>query len=235
MTRSDPVDPGGNEDDVRWVEAVRRLGVDSPVAVEGAIHLRDFALGTLMKQWRAGILLGSIATKYPFMRLRPPLPGWQTEAIRSLVAYSVCRSIGPFLTAEIMNGGWDSARGTRIRTYFVGRCYYSFGDDYRRMREEERTAFDLLALSPDVDLDVVQCIHQHHGSDPESTAIRSDQIRRLLVDVDETTRCILLLVADGWSLRQIAIKLEMSPAEVTKIWRRFQRLARTLGRDDADG
>lgn len=216
----------GLDADRRRVDELRRLGDAShPVVIRYADRLRDYGIAVLMKQWHADALRPIIGRRIGL--LYAPHSTWSTDAIRSIVCYSVCRSVPPFIDTAILGGGWDPSRRMRVKNYFVGRCYYSFADDYRKEWEQDKLASDALSLEPDLTFTVIEYVQQSLGPNPADTAERRDTIKRLLaLTQNNAVPDIAWWRSQGYSYIEIAKLLGMTEETVRGIMRRFITMIR---------
>lgn len=224
--RADEPGEDGLDRDRRRAEALRTLGSGSRQYVESGLKLRDYGINTLMSQWQKNDLHMIVHQKTSIVL--PPQPQcWTLRHIRSIVGTAVSRSVEPFLEAAILQGGWRPERGTRIKTYFVGRCYFAFADDYRREYQAEQEALrELLhGRELDLELDVVQYVQVQHsgGLNPEQTAINRAEIRRLLgLATHAQIPMIVFLRANGMTCGEVADCLQMTENAVNKALGKFR-------------
>ena len=100
------------ERDARRVEVLRALGPNSVHYVRFGLALRDFAMGTLVGQWRDRQLLREVK-KATSISLGLPPSNWDFSYVRSIIAAAVSQSVEPFLDSAVLQGGWTPAGGAR--------------------------------------------------------------------------------------------------------------------------
>jgi len=218
-------DEEGLDRDRRRAEALRALGPSSSQYVEFGLKLRGYGVNTLMSQWQSNELRSTVRQKTS-ITLPPPPACWTPDHIRSIVATSVSALVEPFLEAAILQGGWRPEVGARIRTYFVGRCYFGFADEYRQEhRAEQRAARDLEGRAIDLELDVVRYIQATGGPNPEQIVINRAEIRRLLgLATHIHIPMIVFLLASGRTCREVAEELQMTENAVNKALAKFRKV-----------
>ncbi|HET9253627.1 MAG TPA: hypothetical protein VFO16_00305, partial [Pseudonocardiaceae bacterium] len=156
-------DDTGLEADRRRAEALRALGPGHKRFADYAIKLRDYGIGTLIKQWRTGELRPIVLRKTR-ITLPPPPPWWSDDHVSGVIAEAVTRSVEPFMQSAVLQGGWQPGGGASIKTYFIGSCYFTFATDYRREhRAEMRASRMLQGQKPDLELDVIRYLHNTVG------------------------------------------------------------------------
>ncbi|MDQ4031202.1 MAG: hypothetical protein M3332_02590 [Actinomycetota bacterium] len=216
-------DPGedGLDRDRRRAEALRALGPGSSQYVDFGLKLRDYGINTLMSQRDD---LSAIVRQKTSIVLPPQPQCWTLRHIRSIVGTAVSRSVEPFLEAAILQGGWCPERRTRIKTYFVGRCYFAFADDYRREHHAEHEAVqDLQGRNLDLELDVARYVQRSVELDPEQTVINRAEIRRLLGQATHAQiPTIVFLLASGLTCGEVADHVQMTENAVNKALGKFR-------------
>lgn len=215
----------GLEKDSRRVAALRSLGPESSYYVEFGLALRDYAMSTLLSQWRSRTLLMEVRRKTSIPLGLPP-SHWDFSHIRSIVAAAVSSSVEPFLNHAVLHGGWSPAHGATIRTYFTHYCYYHFADEYRREYRSERRSVRTLGSAGDqrvLDLDLDVARHLMLDPDPERVAVDRAEIRRLLLAASHAQiPTIVFLVAEGLTAKEIGRHLSMSENAVNKALAKFR-------------
>jgi DNA-directed RNA polymerase specialized sigma24 family protein len=215
------------ERDNRRVAVLKALGPDSRYYVEFGLALRDFAMNTLLAQWRDKTLLVEVRRKTSIPLGLPP-SYWDFSHIRSIVAVAVSRSVEPFLDHAVLHGGWNPDRGATISTFFTHYCYYRFADEYRReYRSERRSARTLSSAGdervPDLGLDVARYLMLSPDPDPERVALDRAEIRRLLEAASHSQiPTIVFLVSEGHTAKEIGRHLNMSDNAVNKALGKFR-------------
>jgi hypothetical protein len=198
-----------------------------PHYVEFGMALRDFAMSTLLAQWRDKTLLLKVRRKTS-IPLGPQPSSWDFSYVRSIVAVAVSHSVEPFLDHAVLRGGWDPDRGATISTYFTHYCYYRFADEYRREYRSERRASRMLssvgdARALDLSLDVARYLMLRPDPDPERVVLDRAEIRRLLQAASHSRiPTIVFLIAEGHTAKEIGRHLNMSENAVNKALGKFR-------------
>jgi hypothetical protein len=214
-------------------EVLRALGPDHERFVEYALNLRDYGIGTLIKQWRTGELRPIVYRKTR-IKLPPPPPSWPDDDVNSIIVEAVIRSVEPFMRSAILQGGWRPEGGAGIKTYFIGSCYFTFATDYRReYRAEMKASETLQRQKPDLELDVIRYIHHSIGRDPEQTVINRVEIRRILaLATHARIPEIVFLLADGMTSNEVGATLGMTGNAVDQALKKFRvDVSRAHGRN----
>lgn len=215
------------ERDARRVEVLRALGPNSRRYVEFGLVLRDFAMGTLVGQWRNRQLLREVK-KATSISLGLPPSNWDFSYVRSIIAAAVSQSVEPFLDSAVLQGGWTPNGGATVSTFFTNYCYYRFADEYRREYRSERRSVRTLrgpAAEPvlDLGLDASRYLMLPPDRDPEHVALDRAEIRQLLcMATHSRIPEIVFLVAEGCTAKEVGCRLNMSENAVNKALGKFR-------------
>lgn len=196
----------GLEKDRLRVAVLKSLPADSLERLQFERDLLRIGVGSLMSLSKKNELRSSVL-RVTRISLPEPPDSWGVDEIRSIVAEAVNRTVGPFMESAVDGGGWDFAKGARLVTFFVNRCYFTFADDYRAELKSWKTTRRQLssagdAMDPDV-LHHVQLIARN--ADPAQTALSRQEIREILADAThQHIPAIVFYKAQKMTSREIA-------------------------------
>lgn len=204
------------------VKCVQQAGAGSREYVELSTTLLEVGVGTLTNLGKNNLLFPTLR------RRRIPVPSppqtWPNDAAR-VIYLSVRGTVPNFMRKQVLDGGWDPARGTTLKTFFVTATLYGFAREYRIYYREEigchrwEHCFDDVVLLVDSD--------PSHGpgppEDPESVAVDRDILRHLLPpDTDPDLLIILVRSSQHFTQKEIAEELGISEEAVSNRLRRFR-------------
>jgi|HubBroStandDraft_4_1064222.scaffolds.fasta_scaffold12120_3 DNA-directed RNA polymerase specialized sigma24 family protein len=154
---------------------------------------------------------------------RRPVP--REHQIADLTQDTVSLAIEKFREKVLIPRKWVPAGGASLKTYFIGQALFQFGDTFRYWALAERRQ-DRVAAGVGFDLTT------HNASStvvPGERLVHRELIARFARYMDEQTKAIVLLTAEGYEQPAIAEILGMSPRAVEgKLYRYRKRLE---GRD----
>ena len=154
---------------------------------------------------------------------RRPVP--REHQIADLTQDTVSMAIEKFREKVLVPGRWSPAGGASLKTYFIGQALFQFGDTFRHWALAERRQ-DRVAAGVGFDLTT------HNASStvvPGERLVQRELIGHFTRSMDEQTKAIVLLTADGYEQSAIAEMLGMSARAVEgKLYRYRKRLE---GRD----
>jgi DNA-directed RNA polymerase specialized sigma24 family protein len=150
---------------------------------------------------------------------RRPVP--RDHQIADLTQDTVSLAIEKFREKVLIPRKWSPSGGASLKTYFIGQALFCFGDTFRHWALAERRQ-DRVAGGVGFD------VTTHHASSivvPVERLIQRELIGRLARYMDEQTRAIVLLTAEGYEQPAIAEMLGMTTRSVEgKLYRYRQRL-----------
>ena len=217
------------ERDARRVEVLRALGPNSVRYVRFGLVLRDFAMGTLVGQWRNRQLLREVK-KATSISLGLPPSNWDFTYVRSIIAAAVSQSVDLALPRQRGTAGRldPLTGGATVSTFFTNYCYYRFADEYRREYRSERRSVRTLR-GPidepvlDLGLDASRYLMLPPDRDPEHVALDRAEIRQLLrMATHSRIPEIVFLVAEGCTAKEVGRHLNMSENAVNKALGKFR-------------
>jgi DNA-directed RNA polymerase specialized sigma24 family protein len=148
---------------------------------------------------------------------------WSEDEVDELAIETVALAISRFRVV-LQSGRWSSDRGASIKTFFVGQCLFQFGDVYRRWLQETRPSpwIELSGLNEED--------YPPHGplyEDPAKTVIaRQEALRGLASALNDRTRCVLVLIAEGYTQAEIAKALATTAKAVEQLLYRHRQRTR---------
>jgi hypothetical protein len=144
------------------------------------------------------------------------------EACSDLAVETVANALVYFRDEACVKAKWDRTRGATLRTYFIGACLFSFRNVYRNWLRLRRRVSPSTPGREELDPDLVD---DHPDHNPERSATAKLQAAALLAKVDDTTRAVVILDADGASYEEIAAELGTTPRAVdSRLYRLRKRL-----------
>jgi biotin operon repressor len=209
--------------DVLIVKRVQQTGEGGREYVELSTALFEVGVGTLTNL-RKNNLLFSILRQRRIVVPGPP-ESWSKDAPR-VIYLSVRGTVPDFMRRQVLDGGWEPAKGTTLKTFFVTACLYGFAREYRIYYREERGGHHLEYCVDDVTM-LTDC-DQKYGpeppEDPESIAVDRDTLRNLLPpDTDPDLLTILVRSSQQFTQKEIADELGISEEAVSSRIRRFRQ------------
>ncbi|TMM37018.1 MAG: sigma-70 family RNA polymerase sigma factor [Actinobacteria bacterium] len=181
---------------------------------EFAEALIGYALPVCTGWLRSGLIFKLCAERS--VPVGPTPTNWTVEDRHELALETVALALARFRSGAQLGRGWDPAGGASLKTFFMGRCIYAFVQVYRNWRRSDTLGgvtlvFDLRELP------------EGGTGDPADLAIAGEQVRDALDELDPRTRAILILVAEGYSHREIGEILHITPRAVEGAVHRHRR------------
>lgn len=209
--------------DALVVERVRQAGEGSSEYIELSTNLLEMGVGTLTNLRKHNLLFPSLQQRQ--IKVPRPPESWPKDAA-GVIYLSVRRTVPNFMRRQVLDGGWDPAQGTTLKTFFVTASLYGFATEYRKYYREETGGHHLEHCVDDVALLVDD--DQEYGpgppEDPASTAVDRDSLRHLLPPgTDPDLLIILVRRSQHFTQKEIADELGISEEAVSSRIRRFRR------------
>jgi len=146
-----------------------------------------------------------------------PVP--RDHQIADLTQDTVSLAIEKFREKVLIPRKWSPSGGASLKTYFIGQALFQFGDTFRYWALAERRQ-DRVAAGVGFDMTT------HHASAvvvPVERLIQRELIGRSARHMDEQTKAIVLLTAEGYEQPAIAELLGMSTRSVEGKLYRFRK------------
>lgn len=156
-----------------------------------------------------------------------------SEAERDALAVDViAAAVDAFHRRALLERKWSPTGGASLRTWFIGTCALNFPRAYRRWSSNRVDRLARVALSHDLDLDMVGTRVAAWVPDPATVVVDRDDLRAIVDLAQPTTRLILGMIMEGWSHAEIAAELELTVKAVEgRIYRLRQRVRERQLRD----
>jgi hypothetical protein len=210
--------------DAAVVERLRADGFTGPRYDRVIGRLMEYSLAVLMK-WNAN---GTIFRKS--RQAGRPVPPekitleWDFEERRDVAVDTILEGEALFRKHGLIRGRWHPGGGAGLSTYFVGATVLAFRPVYLRWynaRESMRAALEEAARggSPG---SALAGIPDQRATDPQDAAEFWDQVTQLAI-ADEQTRGGLYWYAQGFTQREAALKVGLSPRALEGRIRRLRR------------
>lgn len=150
------------------------------------------------------------------------LPGtWTPDDQWEVVLETVAKGLENF-KISLCEGRWSAEAGASLRTYFAGSCVRAFPNVVRAfIREQDRWTRAGQAWEHEAELAESQ---SHH--DPMTVIDARHSLEAMVADSPERTKAIQRLSFDGYSVKEIADALEMTPSLVSAALHRARVRAR---------
>lgn len=222
------------EADRRIVELLRADGFTGPRYQRLVAGLMDYGLATFMK-WNATgtIFIKSRQAHRPVPPAKITLQ-WDYEERRDVAVDTVLAGEALFRKHGLVAGRWSPDGGASLTTYFVGAGILAFRPVYLRWydgREKMRAALEEAARGEDPGGRLAG-IPDQRSADPLDAAEFWDLITRLDI-TDEKTRGGLYWYAQGFTQREAALKVGLSPRALEGRLRRLrQQFGNSPGGED---
>jgi DNA-directed RNA polymerase specialized sigma24 family protein len=198
--------------DLDLVAALADTGFTGPNWDRFANELARYGHAVVLAWLRTGEMFAQCVRRH--RRLSPPPVWWCEEDRITLADDTVFQGILDFRERGLRGGQWRPDGGASLRTYFVGSCVLAFPNVYRRWRTEgEASRQAALAARP---VDVIE--DRALPDDPCELAVRELHLADCLAGVpDERTRQAILYQEFGYSLKEIAELLAVTPGAVKQL------------------
>jgi hypothetical protein len=164
-----------------------------------------------------------------FGGLPEPPPGalTQSDVAEELSLETVAKALHYFRENVLMKSRWNPARGASIKTYFVGQCLIQFPNIYRAWLKAEAERIGTLVD----DNQLLDFLAGAHGTDPADLAIIQQEIDVRFKEIsDRRLRAALVLIAAGWSQREIAERLVITEKAVERMLSYYRQRTARRGR-----
>ncbi len=191
---------------------------------------------TVMRAWVVtGQVFGKLKQRHRQVP-EPPPGGIPRDEALVLASDCVADAIVHFRDKVLKRGQWDSAKGASLTTFFIGNCLlFQFPNLYRKWRSEQSAGHRTTSLSRfDSELDETR-LHESTVDDPAELVAGAESSRRRVAELieplhDKTNEAIMLLVAENYSIDEIAEILGLDYGVVeSRLYRARQRLGRRRG------
>jgi DNA-directed RNA polymerase specialized sigma24 family protein len=175
-------------------------GFDGPDWEKFRRALAEYAVRVLRSWIRSGRIAQECARqKCPCMPLTARARS--REESQDLATDTVAEALCFFRDEVLGKGQWDRTKGASLRTFFMGACLFCFRNVYRDWRRLQRR---MASANPNPTDDTCHHIEDERADrNPERRVINAFTAREVLTDVDEVTREMLALDADGESYAEI--------------------------------
>lgn len=130
-----------------------------------------------------------------------------------------------FTTETLPKGRWDPNKGAAMHTYFMGSCFYTFRDVYKRWARRYRTNLSA-AASPLIDDGLAK------DMPPDDVVVLRETLRRILLGATWEARaiCGLIYTSPQITQREIGDELGLTTRAVEGHMRRLRLHAKLLVR-----
>jgi RNA polymerase sigma factor (sigma-70 family) len=221
--------------DQKMIDSVRRAGRNSGFALSYESALREYGVGTLRSLDREKMLVKRLNNLKVFLDWMPS--SIFRKNLRSLVYLAVYSESGPFIDEYLIGDAWEQGRAS-LGTCFVNRSLLAFGREYRRFRNEEIGHYGkefLRQEEDDIEPEMGRYSTPHPYQDPLRRVIDREEIERLLaVNTDPKDNLIIHRTAQGFSQKEIAEELGLTPEAVSLRIRRVRRKIKSERKVDKD-
>lgn len=163
------------------------------------------------------------------------------ELREELRAETVARALKNFRDQAMAGTGWHPDGGASLTTFFVGACVQAFNNEFRRWSRHERRWGHSWSSDPQDLVDRGSRLAEvHRGprvfADPERTAADEDHLHRVLNELTDAERAIVILTDAGYSQEEIGELLGISERAVEgRLYRLRQKGIRQRLRENDDG
>lgn len=236
---------------VREHAADRKLFAE--VRAAGFVGRRWRKMGDDLIKYGLAVTDAWMRTGYIFAKVNEigrPLAHTDTEMLElaqdhelrdELCAETVARALKNFRDQATAGTGWHPDGGASLTTFFVGGCVRAFNNEFRRWsRHERRWGNSDLADPQDLITRGGQLAHgqrePHMFGDPARVAADGDHMRRVLHQLTDVERAIVVLTDEGYSQAEIGELLDISERAVEgRLYRLRHKDIRGLLRENKNG
>lgn len=210
--------------DVEVYLRLERAGFSGPAFDKYATELVRYSVAVVRKWLRTGEMFRQSAER------RRPLGSvphdWSAADREELALETVTQAVRLFRAQALAGRGWSPDGGASLATYFMGTCVSAFPNVYRAFqRERDRwRGVELVEQPPETPVHTI-------ADDPLSTVLARQALRDALASLDTDTARVLVLVAMGYTQRQIAVRLRRTPRAIEGILYRHRK---AIGCPDPD-
>jgi transposase len=204
-------------EDQQRLEALQAADFDGTAWQRCAEDLAGYGFQVMVVWIRTGQVFDRMQEKNHQLRLKPPSDGrvLTEEVAEELAIETVGYAIHAFRNI-LRREGWSAAGGASLQTFFIGQCLFQFPNVYRRWLGETRP-------TPWREVEILEDLPS--ADDPAEQAIGQLEVEAL----DERTRIILTKVQEGYTQREIAVMLGVTPKVIEKLIAKFRQQHRPRG------
>jgi RNA polymerase sigma factor (sigma-70 family) len=158
-----------------------------------------------------------------------------------LCAETVARALKNFRDQALAGRGWHPDGGASLTTFFVGACMQAFNNEFRRWSRHERRWGHSRSSEPQNLIDRGGELAEvqrgpHLFADPARAAADEDHMHRVLNELIDVERAIVVLTDEGYSQEEIGEVLGISERAVEgRLYRLRQKDIRGRLRESKDG
>jgi len=215
--------------DIQLRDQLAAEGFDGLALKRFAEELAAYGLAVMFGWMRSGHIWTKCAQKK--IRLQPP-GHWNEQDWEDLASGTVYKALIKFRDNALIDGKWDPTGGASLKTFFIGRCIYSFANTYRSWLALQGHP----ALTTSDGLDELERRPDSRGAyNPEARVLSDFEIADALDQLDPLTRAAVKLHADGYSQEEIAELLGKSPGSIRGVLTRQRKRGRTRRGTDGRG
>jgi DNA-directed RNA polymerase specialized sigma24 family protein len=150
---------------------------------------------------------------------------------------TVARALNNFRDQAMAGKGWHPDGGANLTTFFVGACAQAFHNEFRRWSTYERRWGPNRSTDPQDLVDHGGQLAEvqrgpHMFADPARAAADKDHLHRVLKELTDVERAIVVMTDDGYSQEEIGEALDISERAVEGRLYRLRQKDIRIGRGE---
>lgn len=214
--------------DARLVDALAQVGCQGPLWARTVQRLAGLGIGALNRIILDGRLEAESAALGRPIRLRPDelatllADDHQRE---ELVHEAVVKALDLFRRRTVLGGVWTTTGGARLDTYFVNGCVMAMANPVRAWLRAHRERVVVDACAPGA-LDAIRAAREDHepgAADPVDELLDHEDTVSVLEWLGPVLgNAAFLRIHTGWSWREIAPAVGLSPKALERRLRHFR-------------
>jgi DNA-directed RNA polymerase specialized sigma24 family protein len=214
------------ETDRQLIEHLAQDGFAGPDQMIFETELAGYGYPVMMAWTRTGEIMKRVAEAGRPLSIPDTGPGWSRDDRSELSVETVARALVFFRNKVLVPGRWDPARGTTVKTYFIGACLGQFPNVYRRWAGERRRWQNTFVVALDDPDDPAGMAQVPSKDDPAYTAQTNHQVAQAmaeLADKDPILHQYAQLRLQGYPAAEAARQAGLSARAAEGRWYRFRK------------